>query len=553
MKQLFVLLIAAVFVSSASAQTREDAFAAAQQGKWDKAITIYSALTKAKPDDQDAWLSLSNAYMAKGDKAKAIDAVKSGFTAKSDGALAFVCNARQLLFDGKAAEADEQFKRAASKGKKDVNALRHIGESYMYYVAPGDDKPNRTRCAELLKNAYDLNGKDFNTLMAIGLVNRDMGNGGEAVRYYEYASQFAPKNPLPPFMMATVYRYAKIESKFLESCDAAIALDNGYTPALRAKADYLYFRRKFKSANEAYKELIDKGREVEIEDEMQYANTLFLNKDYTGCATLVESIINKDGSKSYLRRLLGYSYYENKEYDKAQATMDEYFRVSPPDQRIARDYIYQGRLFAQIKKDTMAAIQSLKEAMLKDTAEWGLQEEVANLYYQQKKWCEAAGAFQILQDSLRSEATSSNFYKLGYCYFYCKADSMRYQKAFTAFKRVSELSPNSHLGPLWMGKSMARQEPDLSKDTTAMAKSKFGGATPYFEKAAEVMSATPDKYKKDLISSYEYLVYAYYVKGDQTKTRDLISKLLVLSPDNVTGKGILNEMDGVIPPPPAPK
>jgi Flp pilus assembly protein TadD len=553
-KQAFFLLIAFLISTAATAQTREEGFAAVQHGKLDKAIQIYSALTKAKPDDQDAWLSLSNAYMAKGDKSMAIEAVKSGFAAKSDGALAYVCNARQLLWEGKTAEAEEQFKRAASKGKKDVNALRHIGESFMYYVANGDTKPNRTRAAELLKNANELNSKDLNTLMSLGLTYREMGDGGPAVTYYEYATQAAPRNPLPAYMIATVYRNAKIESKFLPACDAAIALDNGYTPALRAKADYLYFRRKYPASNEAYKELLDKGREVEIEDEMQYANTLFLTKKFAECAEMVETIIKKDGSKTYLRRLLAYSYYENKDYAKAQETLDNYFNIVKPEQIQARDFIYKGRLLAQVKKDTAEAISNLKQAMIKDTAEWGLNEEIAALYFQQKKWCEAAECYQVFQDSSGTQALAGNFYKLGFSYFYCKDNPQRYEKALANFKRVTDINATAPVGWLWCGKSAARLDPNLAVDTTAAAKARFGGATPYFEKYEMLASPNPEKNRKDLISAYEYLCYAYLVKGEQQKSRDTIAKLLVLDPTNATALGIQNELNntGVVPPP-APK
>jgi tetratricopeptide (TPR) repeat protein len=562
LKQVFFLLIAVLFVQAATAQTREDGFAAMQMEKWDKAIEIYSALTKAKPDDQDAWLSLSNAYMAKGDKTQAIAVLRKGFEAKPEGNLAFVINARTLLFEGKSAEAEEQFKRAASKGKKDVNVLRHIGESHLFYIAPGDTKPNRVRATELLKNAFDVNGKDFNTLMSLGYAYREQSNGGEAARNFEYASQYAPKNPLPLYMLATVYRIAKLNDRFLQNLDAAIALDNGYTPALRAKADHLYFRRKFSAAKDAYAELLAKGREVVIEDEMQYANTLFLTEDYPGTADLVEKIIKKDGSKSYLRRLLGYSYYENREYDKAQTTMDEYFSIVAPETTIARDYIYKGRLDALVKKDTASAITNLRKAMEKDTAEWPLQEEIANLYYAQRNWCEASKALQVLQDSLRGDATSSNFYKLGYCYYFCKTDSMRYENALRNFQRVTEMSPNSPLGWNWGGKSAAKLDPDISVDTTAAAKAKFGKALPYFEKYTEIAEAeiakgttTLAKAKKDMTAAYGYIIYYYYAaKRDDAKCRAAIAKMLVIDPADPTAIGIQNELNGGgVAPPPAPK
>ena len=136
-----LLLAAFVYAQTAGAQSRADGLAAMQLEDWDKAISIYTALTKADPTDQDAFLYLSNAYLARSekvkalaekdktqadkdraqaDKAKALEVAQTAFAAKPEAPLAFVANARVLLLGGKSAEASEQFKRASTKAKKDI-------------------------------------------------------------------------------------------------------------------------------------------------------------------------------------------------------------------------------------------------------------------------------------------------------------------------------------------------------------------------------------------------------------------------------------------------
>jgi tetratricopeptide (TPR) repeat protein len=547
---LYVLLSIVLFQQTAQAQTQEQGYEAMTLERWDKAIEIYTALTKADNTDQNAWLGLSNAYLAKGDKTKALEALSTGFNAKPDGPKAFVCNARTLLLQNKPAEADEQFQRAMKKGKKDPDAIRAIGESYLFYVAPGDKKPNLTRASELFKQAIEINPKDFSTLMSAGYAFREQGDGGEAARHFEFASTYKPKNPLPFYMLGTVYKAGRLGDKFLQNMDAAIALDNTYTPALRAKADFLYNQRKFEKSKEAYKELIEKGKEVMIEDEMALANTLFLTKDYKGCTELVEKIISKDGSKNYLRRLLGYSYYENAEYVKGQQIMDEYFKIVAPEKVLASDYIYQGRLLLKGKNDTVGYISNLSKAIEKDTAEWPLNEEMGNLFYSKKDYCNAAQYYQVWLDSLKSEAKSKDIYRLGFCYYYCKGQEMRYENALKNFERVTVMNPAAGIGWLWSGKSAAKMDPDLTVDTTAATIATFGKAKPYFDKYVEIASKDVEKNKKDLIDALLYNAYYHFVRKENDKAKEVVNTVLTYDPTNQNALDFKNALDGTAPAPP---
>jgi tetratricopeptide (TPR) repeat protein len=547
---LYVLLSVVLFHQAAWAQTQDQGFEAMLMEKWDNAITIYSSMTKADNTDQNAWLTLSNAYLAKGQKDKAMEALSTGFTAKPDGPLAFVCNARTLLLQNKSAEADEQFQRAFKKGKKDPNALRQIAESYLFYIAPSDRKPNLTRANELFKQAIEVNPKDYQTLMSAGYAFREQGDGGEAARQFEFASNYKPKSPLPFYMLATVYKAGRLNERFIKNLDQAIALDNNYTPALRLKADYYYNVRKFEKAKDAYKELLEKGKDLVIEDEMAYANTLFLTKDYKGCTDLVEKIISKDGSKNYLRRLLGYSYYENGEYVKGQAIMDDYFKIVVPEKVLASDYVYQGRLLLKGKNDTLGAIKYLGLAIEKDTAEWPLNEEMGNLLYAKKDYCGASKVYQVWIDSLGTEAKSKDIYKLGTSYQYCKSDSMRYQKALAAYIKVTEMSPKAGIGWLYAAKASNYLDIDPTKASEAEIMTTFGKAKPYWDKYIEVAGGDVEKNKVNLIDAYSYIMYYHYVRKEDTQARENIAKLLVIDPTNKDAIGMRDNMDGVVPPAP---
>jgi predicted negative regulator of RcsB-dependent stress response len=549
LKKFLFLLTVVVSTQSLSAQTYDDAFEAMQLENWDKAISICNKLVQADATDQNSWLSLSNAYLAKGDQKKAIEVLDQGFKAKPEGNLALVINGRTLLLQNQAAEADEQLQRAAKKGKKDPNVQRHIGESYLFYKAQGDTKPNLTRAEQLLKLAYEAFPRDFATCMSLGYAFREQGNGGEAARHFEFALASRPKSPLPNFMKATVYRAGRIPKKYLEQLNESIALDNNYSPALRAKADHLFLTRKWADALVAYKELLEKGKETTIEDEMQYANTLFLTKDYKGTADLVEKIIAKDGTKNYLRRLLGYSYYENGDYPKGRAIMDEYFKIVAPEKIIASDYTYMGRLQLKGSNDTMACIENLKKAIAKDTAEWGLNEEVAGLYYNYKAkntYCEAAYHYQIFADSMRENTTSTVYYRMGDAYERCKTDSLRYEKALKNYLIVAEKAPTSPSG--WLRAALAAGRMDPLPDSTNSHLATYGKARPYWEKYIDIAKADPAKNGRFLSQGYYYLAYCnHFIDKNSDKARELLSAVLAYDATNTLATGLLNEINGGAP------
>lgn len=535
-KALFVVTV--LYTQLATAQTYTDGLTAMQLEDWNKAISVYTAISKAAPTDQNALLNLGNAYLAKGNKEEALKSFEAAFGIKPEGALALVANGRVVLLKDNQAEADNQFKKAAKNARKDVSALRQIGESYLFYIAPGAKRPNLTRAEELLKVAYEMNTKDYNTLMSLGYCYKAMPNGGLAAQFYEFAEQQEQSNPLPKLMIAKVYKSAKLGDKFLLNIDRAIAIAPTYTLALREKALYLYFARKWEEATKAYKSLVANGAEVTIDDEMQLANCLFITKDCKGCSELVEKILKKDGTKNYLRRLQAYCDYENGNYQQGLNILNDYFKIVTPEKILSSDYEYHGKLLVKTKGDTLVAANDFKKAISMDTSRWkDLYLEISNLMYAKKQYCDAATAYQSYLDSV-PEPKATDYYNLGLRQYYCKDDTMRYQHALASFNKVTQLMPDKAIGWLWVAKANAKLDPDVEKHPE-LAATEFGKAHEAFEKYVAIASSDKVKNKKDLVSAYEYLTYYHYNKSETPMMVELANKLLELDPTNQTAIELL--------------
>ncbi len=535
-KTFTFLLITVVSSGSLLAQTHDDGLAAMQLENWGKAIEVYSALTKKDPTDQPAWLTLGTAYLAKGDTAKAKATFESAFNAKSEGPYAMIASGRILLLEKEYAKAEEIFKKAKKYGRKDIVTKRLLGESFLYDL-PGV-KPNFTRAEEELKEAMEFDSKDFATLMALGYCYKEMPNGGLAAQHYEYAVHAQPQSALATFMLAKVYRAAKIYEKFLSYTDKAIALNPKFTEALRAKAEYLYFDKEWEKATAAAKALVSQGTEVTIEDEMLLANLLYITKDCNGCSELVDRILKKDGSKNYLRRLQAYCHFDNGRYPEGLRILEDFFRQVKPDKVLPSDYEYLARLQIRTGKDTTAAVGNFMKVIELDSSKWTLYEEIAKLYYDSKDYCRAAKAYQAYADFLTDkQALVNTSYYLGISYYFCQdGDSLHYVKAEKAFTTITEILPDATIGWLWLAKSAKFRDPDVVTHPELL--SEFGVAKAYFEKYAELASADKEKNKRDLISAYEYLSYYHFSRKEDEQALAFIAKLLELDPENASGVGM---------------
>ncbi|MCS7035307.1 MAG: tetratricopeptide repeat protein [Saprospiraceae bacterium] len=538
-------LFAAFFLSFAAlAQTHQDGIVSMQLSRWDKAIQIYTQLTQKDPADQIAWLTLGSAYAAKGEMDKAKSAYESAVNIKPDGVYALIANARIQMLQGRKEEAEATLKKVDKLARKDVAARRMVGESFLYPI--GNTKPDFARAEEELKKAAEISAKDFATQMALGYSFLERGSGGQAAVHYEIASTLEPKNPLPVFMLAKVYYYAKLNDKYLANLDKAISLQPNYSDALRAKAEFLYFEKQWQKALEAAKSLVNNAAEVTIDDETLLANLLYINKDCPACSALVEKILKKDPSRNYLRRLQAYCDYDNGRYPEGLQILEEFFQMVKPDKILPSDYEYLGKLQIKMKRDTLEAIRNYEKAIEMDPSLWPMRADIAKLYYSKKDYCNAAEAYQAYLDSLESAQDRVNTaFQVGVCYYYCTADPEHYQKAEKAFSIITELAPDAPVGWIWRAKSASKLEPDLAanpQDSTLIEK--YGVAQPFFARYVEVAASEPEKNKKDLITSYEYLVFYYFLKKQDELAKEHVAKLLALQPDNPTALEIQKILQG---------
>jgi tetratricopeptide (TPR) repeat protein len=507
---------------------------AMQTDNWKDAVMTLEGLIKKNPADVASFMRLGSAYQALGQNDKAKAAYSSAAAADPKSKYMSTIELRQAIQMGDEAAIQKALKKAekSARGKDAFEVYRFIGESFLY-----GGKKNYVEAEKWLKESYTAKPKDIETLMQLGYAYKSMTNRlGDAVTHYEYASNLNGVDPLPYYLSAKAYFIARMPVKYEEYLKKALAAEPTYVPALRDLADQYYFTRKYELAKPAYEDLIkNQGDNVNIEDEMQYSNTLFILKDYDGTVKQVNKIIGKDGSKNYLRRLLGYTYFEKGDTDKGLEIMRDYFIKVSPEKIIARDYEYYGKMLAAKKEDSLALF-NLTKAIDMDSSLWQVYNDIGKIKYGKGQYLEASQAWQIRIDSLKEDVTATDLYFVGLAHHYAYTrqgnDPARLADAEKAFTAITVRAPKAGVGWYWLAKTLALSDPDIVADPTKVAE--FGKAEVAFTKYVEIASAEAEKNKKELIPAYQYLAYLQITKGNTPAGCAHLNSILAIDATNAS-------------------
>jgi tetratricopeptide (TPR) repeat protein len=510
----FLALAASFTFSDAFSQTVNDARRSAELEKDNEAIKTLRRLNKAGANEETAFY-LGDAYLRAGktDSAAMLYNQAAGFNAKS--AMGMVAAGKAALVQGNAAGAQAKFEEAIKRTKKkDANIYMLIAQAYVDAKAkdPAKAIEYATAATTLSKN------KSADAYITLGDAHLlDPNGGGPAMTAYDQALQVDKNNVKAHLRRGQLFTRSRNFNEAQQAFQAALAADANYAPAYRELGEMYYFVGKYDQSLENYKKYISMS-EDSPETRSKYASFLFLTKDYPGTIKEAQAVLANDPNHGVMNRLLAFSLYETDQNDQAIAAMERYFQNTKPDQAIASDYAYYGRMLAKGGKADLAQ-QNLDKALQMDPNNAELQDDIAAFYMKEKQYPKAIA---IYKTKLAAKPGLVDSYKLAEAYFGAK----QYGPADSLYAVILKERPN------YSPAILRRAQVAEAQDKTAEAKETYQNYITVVNETIAGDASKESAYRPGLLQANFYLGLQAYNAKEYSAAKKYWSEALRLDPDN---------------------
>lgn len=468
---------------------------------------------------------------------KAIDRYNKGIAANPNEPLNYVGLGKVALIQDKLMIANENFAKAQTfiPVKKSKSGLTKPEQSTVLvriaeaYVTVGSK--DTALVFSLFRRAEALDNRN----PELYLVRGDywiytLNNGSRAAENYKRSQDFSPNSTRARVRLGQLYTRIRSYQDALNYYQEALAIDPSFAPAY-LEMGFLYAKMNKQEDSKTYFKKYLELSSSNIAAKRRYANMLIQTEDYKGAIEQINQIMAMDSS-SYndLNRALAYSYFEEKQYQKAKYYMTKFITNAPQDKITSIDYMYSGRILIKNSQDSLG-ILTLRKAYELDTTNADLLNEIATLYLKTKKPQEAGDIYKLKIKNTNGGA--NDYYKMGRAYF----DAKNWTEADSAFAKVNRMSVDFEPAYLFRARVYSNLDPDT----------KLGSAKPFYEKLIEKASADSVKYSKDILEAYNYLGYYYLVNKQYCESLEYWDRILGIDPANENATSALKDLKSRCP------
>ena len=367
-KKIVVGTALSVFSYNASAQTLQEGITAIDSHKYAKAKQIFTDMIASSPNAEN-YFYLGNTYLTQFEPnfTLAADSFNKGIAADKKDYLNKIGLASIKLGKGdKSGISDIQKIVEDSKGK-DSEVLYRAGEALTLF----DKNSNPDLAVDYINRAIEKAPKTgvpayyYYTLgdaYRLKITNSPQV-AGAAMSAYDKALAVARNKASVYTRIATLWMAAQQWQNAKENIDKAIAADQSYAPAYKARAGYDI---RYLQNAEATKDLLNYAKYADDDPytQLEISKLFFTNDDYANAKSTLDKIFDKveDPIKYKLR---AYIEYGDGDFANAKQNMNTFIstvdasRVQPADQGLL------GLIDAGLAKDETDAAK--KEALLNES------------------------------------------------------------------------------------------------------------------------------------------------------------------------------------------
>jgi hypothetical protein len=428
-----------------------------------------------------------------------------------------------------------------------------------------DSKINKFQFAhDLLDQIQDKEANNATYYILNAKYLQNTNKIGEAVTEYNRAIFYDSLNPIPYYMLGKIYTQSHSYGIAIESFNKSLSKDSLFYPAYKELGNLYYDLGKNQNALDYFK-IYCNNNVITQTDSLKLASMFLLCKQFNDAEALNNKIFSSNPNNPFSLRLKSYINFEmDKNIPEAITAIDKMFSVIDSNKIITSDYEYRGKLYSKTKKDSIAIV-NFKMALEKDSTHINNYGDIAKSLENLKNNALAAEYYQKLIDR-KEKPMSSDYFFMGRDYYISAskpldslskaipekrlADSLQrvqyMAKADTAFGSVISLSASSHLGYLWKARVQAMYDPETT----------LGLALPLYTKALSIMETKLEKFKKEMIESYNYIGYYYYLQfekfqksNDKEKSAEMKAeslkywqKIIELDPEDNSAKSAIKNL-----------
>jgi tetratricopeptide (TPR) repeat protein len=538
-RKISVTILSSLFFVSIFAQNTSLGVDYLRTGEQQIAKQIFLNEVAQKPASSNYYLGEIAYAEGKFDEAKGF--YNKALAADPEFSLAYVGLGKYYLKSNNAKAAEDAFSSALKKNKKDVEVNVAIAEAYS---VNGQEENANKRIDEAIKN----DKKSPLPYILQGDIIASKGNQGDAAGKYDMAIYFDPNYTLAYLKSAKVYEGINSELA-IEKLKKVLEINPNYTLAYRDLGKIYVSTGFYPEAIAAYQEFF-KGQSYTISDITRYASALYFTKKYDDAASLLKEGLSKEPDNFVLNRLYMYTLADSKQYAEALPVAEKFFSLDAKNsEKILQDYLTYGDILAKNNKLDLALVQ-YKAAVAIDPSKVTVYKDVATAFADANQYADAAEYYkQYVSKADTTLLESSDYYALGRYYYYAAGTALKdtadttakekskvyLKEADDAFGTLAKRRPDSHLGFFWRARTNALLDPETTE----------GLAKPYYDETIKVLIAKDGgaSNKNELVESYRYLAYYYYLKNDKANSIDYSNKLLSIDPENQTAKAILADLN----------
>lgn len=403
--KLTLTLVCSCLLAASAQQGYKDGIEYYRADKLDEAkIILDRTLNESGTNKAEAYYYLGEIALQQGDLNQATQYFNSGIAANSNNPLNYVGLGAVELKKGDKKAAEEQFKIARGIDKKNAVMLTEIARSY-YNTDP-------VVYAKDIEKTVNEAKKANKQCPAIYILEADMmskNDVGQAVGYYEMASNYDTKNEYPEAYVKYAQVYFNVNPKFsIDRLKTLLEKNPNSALAQRELAEKYYQNNQFTMAAQEYGKYIQNPNHFQ-RDEQRYVGLLNFAKEYQKSFDLATDILSRDPGNFYMQRMqfLDQAALENNEAALGYAKT---FFANPQAQGnfVANDYSTYGEvLFAT--GDTINALEAFETAVTLQPDNLDRLKDLSSAYSDAKQYGKSAEIFQQYVDKAPNVSTNDKF------------------------------------------------------------------------------------------------------------------------------------------------